>query len=380
MIGFTLTEEQLALQKTARDFADKYMRPYARELDRMPSPHFDWKIIDRFAAHGMLSFFIPKEYGGLGLDAVSCAIVCEELAAACDGMQGVISGSMLVADCLKVGGTEEQKRKYLTLLSDKKGKVGAVGITEPNAGSDMQSISTRAIRDGDSYVITGTKHYITNAGVADIYLILATIDPARKYAALDFFIVPGDSPGLSLGKVEDKFGQRASQNGDVILDNVRVPADNLLGRPGTGFLVAMQAMDLKRPLMAICGVGIARAAYEMALEYSKKRIQFGRPIFHNQAVAFALADMATQIDAARFMTWRACHLIDQGLEFTREASMAKIVASECAAEVSSKAMHLMGAVGYSRDLPIEKYFRDAKALSVIEGGNEIQRSIVAEQL
>jgi alkylation response protein AidB-like acyl-CoA dehydrogenase len=380
MIGFTLTQEQIAMQKIAREFANSQMKPYAQELDRIPSPHFDWKIVERFAAAGFTSFFVPTEYGGGGIDSITMAIMCEELAVACAGISSVLAGNLLATNCLKVGGTEEQKRKHLSLLADRKGMIGALAITEPNAGSDLGGIRTVARRNNDDYLLSGTKCYITNAGIANLYIVLATTEPTKKYAGLDFFIIPSDSPGLTIGKIEDKMGLRASQTGEIILDNVRVPAGNLLGNPGTGFLVAMQALDVSRPTVAVCAIGLARAAYETALEYTKRRIQFGRPIFNNQAVSFALVDMATTIDAARLLTWRACYLIDNGEECTKEASMAKVFSTEAAQWICSKAMHLMGAIGYSRDLLVEKYLRDARALTVIEGPSEIQRHIIAEEL
>jgi alkylation response protein AidB-like acyl-CoA dehydrogenase len=380
MIGFTLTDNQLAAQKTAREFAEKHIKPYARDLDRMPSPHFDWKIVDRFASAGYTSFFLPKEYGGGGVDALTTAIICEEMAAACAGICAVLGATMLASNCLKAGGTEAQKKKYLSLLADKKGKLGAMAITEAAAGSDLGGISTLARREKDDFVIAGTKSFISNAGIADLYIVLATTDPAKKYAGLDFFIVPSDTPGISVGKIEDKLGLRAEPTGTIILDNVRVPRKNLVGKQGTGFLVTMQSLDLSRPMMSVDAIGIARAAYETALEYTRKRFQFGKPLFNNQAVAFALADMAVTIDAARFLTWRACCLLDSGMEFTREASMAKLFSSEAAVEICSKAMHLMGAAGYTRDFPVEKYFRDAKAMTILEGTSEIQRRIIAQEL
>ncbi len=380
MIGFTLTEAQMTAQKAAREFAEKHMKPYARDLDRMPTPHFDWKIVDRFASAGYTSFFIPREYGGGGVDSLTMAIACEEMAVVCAGISSVLGATMLAANCLKAGGTEEQKKKYLSLLAEKKGRLGAMAITEPSAGSDLGGVSTLAVKDKNDYVISGTKTFISNAGIADLYIVLATTDPAKKYAGLDFFIVPADTPGLSAGKIEDKLGLRASPTGTVILEDVRIPAKNLLGKPGTGFLVAMQALDLSRPMMSVDAIGIARAAYEAALEYTRKRTQFGKPLFKNQAVAFALADMATTIDAARLLTWRACCLLDSGMEFTREASMAKLFSSEAAVEICSKAMHLMGAAGYTRDFPVEKYFRDAKAMTILEGTSEIQRRIIAQEL
>jgi alkylation response protein AidB-like acyl-CoA dehydrogenase len=380
MTGFTLNEEQLALQKKAREFADTHMKPYASEIDRAQSPHFDRRLVERFAAAGFTQLCIPEEYGGFGAGSLTVAITCEELAAACAGMSTILAGSMLAINCLRSGGTPEQRSKYLPLLADKKGKLGALAITETGAGSDMGSIATIAKPTEGGYILSGSKYYITNAGIADLYIVLATTEPAKKYAGLDLFIVPAGTPGLSTGRIEDKLGLRASQTGELIFDGVRVPSSALVGRPGTGFLATMQALDLSRPAAAVCSIGIARAAYETALDYTKKRVQFGRPLFRNQAVAFALVDMVVSIDAARLLTWRACHLIDSGEEFTAEASMAKLFASETAERVTSQAMHLVGAAGYSRDLPLEKYYRDAKAMTVLEGASEIQRHIIAGEL
>ena len=380
MIGFTLSKEQLALQVKAREFADKQMRPYAAKIDSLPSPHFDRRVVERFAAAGFTQLVVPVEYGGLGVGSLTMAIMCEELAAACAGMSTILAGSMLAINCLRAGGTPEQKARYLPLLADKKGRLGALAITETGAGSDMGAISLLAKKTKDGFVLSGSKYYISNAGIADLYIVLATTDPSKKYAGLDLFIVPAGTPGLSTGKIEDKLGLRASQTGELIFDDVRVPATDLVGRTGTGFLATMQALDLSRPAAAVCSIGIARAAYEAALGYTKKRVQFGRPLFSKQAVAFSLADMAVSIDAARLLTWRACDLIDNGEGFTREASMAKLFASETAERVTSQAMHLLGAAGYSRDLPLEKYYRDAKAQTVLEGASEIQRHIIAGEL
>lgn len=380
MIDFTLTEEQLALQKMAREFADREMRPYARELDRRQDLSFDWKIVERFAKAGITAMLIPKEYGGGGASKLSMAVMMEELAAACAGMTNVLGGTQLAACCLKSGGTEEQKRKYLPILADPKGKLGCMAITEAGAGSDVGSIATIARPDADGYVLSGTKSYITNAGLAAFYIIVATTDPAKKLAGIDCFIVPDDAPGLSFGKVEDTMGLRASRVGEVILDNVKIPRDNLVGSPGTGFLITVQTFDMTRPCVATMAIGIARAAYETALYYTKQRVQFGRPVFQNQAVSFALADMATAIDAARLLTWRACFLIDSGDEFNKEASMAKLFASETVEWVCLRAMNFLGAYGYSRDAMVEKYLRDAKALTIIEGTSEIQRHAIAAEL
>jgi alkylation response protein AidB-like acyl-CoA dehydrogenase len=380
MIDFTLTEEQLALQKMAREFADREMKPYAQELDRRQDLSFDWKIVERFARAGITGMPVPKEYGGGGASKLDIAVIMEELAAACAGMTSVLGGSQFATCCLNSGGTEEQKRNYLPILADPKGKLGCMAITEAGAGSDVASIATIARPDADGYVLSGTKSYITNAGLAAFYIILATTDPAKKLAGIDCFIVPGDAPGLSFGKVVDKMGLRAAQIGEVILDGVKIPKENLVGSPGTGFLITVQAFDMARSCVASMAVGIARAAYEEALYYTKQRVQFGHPIFHNQAVSFALADMATAIDAARLLTWRACFLVDSGDAFNKEASMAKLFASETAEWVCSRAMHFLGAYGYSRDVMLEKYLRDAKALTIIEGTSEIQRHTLAAEL
>ena len=380
MIDFTLTEEQQALQKMARNFAAVEMKPYAQELDRRQDLCFDWKIVERFTKAGITSLAVPREYGGSGAGSLTMAVVTEELAAACAGMTTMLGGTLLTISCLRSAGTEEQKRTYLPILANPKGKLGCMAITEAGAGSDVAGISTRARPDADGYLLSGTKSFITNAGLAAFYIVVATTDPAKKHAGLDCFIIPGDTPGLSLGKIEDKMGLRASQTGEIILNEVRVPRHDLVGSLGTGFLVTMQTLDMTRPWVASLAIGVASAAYKTALDYTKERVQFGRPLFENQAVSFSLADMATTIDAARFLTWRACFLIDNGEEFTKEASMAKVFATEMAERVCSQAMHLLGASGYSREMLVEKYLRDAKALLVLEGTSEIQRHTIAAEL
>jgi len=380
MIEFTLTEEQLALQRMAREFADSEMKPYAQELDRCQDLSFDWKIVERFAKAGITAMLVPQAYGGRGGKKLTMAVVMEELAAACAGTTIVLGGTQAVACCLNSGGTEEQKKKYLPILADPKGKLGCMAVTEVGAGSDVGSISTIARQDADGYVLSGTKSYITNAGLAAFYIIVATTDPAKRLAGIECFIVPGDAPGLSFGKVVDTMGLRASRIGEVILDDVKIPRDNLVGCPGAGFLITVQTFDVTRSCVATVAVGIARAAYETALYYTKQRVQFGRPIFKNQAVSFALADMATAIDAARLLTWRACSLIDSGGEFNKEVSMAKLFASETAEWVCSRAVGFLGAYGYSRDAMVEKYLRDAKALTIVEGTSEIQHYTIAAEL
>lgn len=380
MIDFTLTEEQQALQRMARNFAATEMKPYAQEIDRRQDICFDWKIVERFAKAGITALAVPKEYGGGGASSVTMAIVLEELAAACAGMTTMLAGTVLAISCLTSAGTEEQKRKYLPILADAKGKLGSMAITEAGTGSRIASICTRARPDADGYLLSGRKSFITNAGLAAFYIIVATTDPTKKHAGLDCFIVPGDAPGLSLGKIEDKIGLRASQTGEIILNEVKVPHYNLIGSPGTGFLITAQTLDMTRPWVAILAIGVARAAFETALDYAKGQERFGRSIFENQVVSFALADMTTMIDAARLLAWRACFLIDSGMDFTKEASMAEVSATEMAENVSSRAMYLLGPCGFSRETMAEKYFRDSKALTILECKSEVQRRIITTQL
>ena len=266
------------------------------------------------------------------------------------------------------------------MLSNKFGKLGAFAATETGAGSDMTSVSAVAYENGDSYLISGSKQYITNAGLAEINIVLASSDPSRKRAGLDLFIVPSDIPGISPGRIEDKMGLRAAQVGEIVMDRVRVPKENLIGGHNTGLLLSMQTLDLTRPALGVSATGIARAAFETALEYTRERIQFGKPIFKKQAISFALADMATTIDAARFLNWRACDLIDHDKEFTKEASMAKLFATESAERICSQALHLTGAKGFTHCMLIEKYLRDIQGMVVIEGTSETQRYFIAAEL
>jgi alkylation response protein AidB-like acyl-CoA dehydrogenase len=241
-------------------------------------------------------------------------------------------------------------------------------------------MKTTAVRKGDHYVLNGRKHYITNAGLADFYVVFATTDPKKRHAGINAFIVDGDSKGLSIGRIEDKMGLRASRNAELILDDVVVPRENLLGGEGTGFLVLMQTLDTSRPCLGAISVGLARSAYEAALSHARERKQYGRPLIENQGVSFMLADTATEIDASRLLTWKAAWLLDQGMDSTKASSMSKVHATETAERACGRAMELFGAIGYSKDLPLEKYLRDAKAMSIYEGANLVQRIIISSAL
>jgi acyl-CoA dehydrogenase len=280
-----------------------------------------------------------------------------------------------------ISGTEAQQAKYLPRFCDpSKVTLGAFAITEPMAGSDAGGITTLAKRNGDKYILNGTKTFITNAGVADLYVVFVTMDPSAGTDAITAFVVEKGWPGLSFGAKEKKLGIRCSQTANVILENVEVPVENRLGEEGEGFGIAMRTFDITRTHIAAGGVGIARAAYEYALQYAQERKQFNRPIARFQAVAFMLADMATQIDAARFLVWHAAWRYDQGKKFTKEASMAKAFAGDIAAKVTTDAVQILGGYGYIREYPVEKWMRDAKIMQIYEGTAQIQRLIIARQI
>ena len=380
MIGFDLSEEQLRYQKFARTFAEKEMKPYAAELDRRQGTVFDWGIVRRFAKANLLGLDVPKEYGGLGVDHLTSAVVSEELAAACLGMSGPAGGTWLATCCLTLVGNEDQKKRYLPLVCGENATLAGLAVTEPEAGSDMAGIRTQATRKGDHYIINGTKAFITNAGLASFYIVFVTTDPRKRDGGLNAFIVDGDARGLRLGAIEETMGLRASQTGELIFDNVEVPVENLLGVENTGFLIAIQTLDIARPCMGASAVGVARSAFEVALSYARERKQYGRPIIENQGISFMLADMATEIEAARLLTWKASWLIDQGMDSTMASSMCKIFATEMAERVCSRAIQILGGSGYTRKWPLEKYLRDVKALQIYEGTNQIQRIIITSML
>src|SRR5659263_120490 len=308
MIGFNLTEEQSVFKQAAREFAENQMKPYAAELDRREQTFFDPGIVQRFADARLLGLPIPAEYGGAGVDYLTAAIVSEELGAGCAGMTVVAGTTWLAVISIMLVGSEEQKERYLPRICEPAGKLAALASTEAEAGSDISAMETLAVRTGDSYVLNGRKHYITNAGLADFYVVFATTNPSKRHAGINAFIVDGDSSGLSVGRTEDKMGLRASRNAELVLEDVEVPAGNLLGEEGTGFLVLMQTLDTSRPCLGAISVGLARAAYEAALSYARQRRQYGRLLIENQGVSFMLADMATAIDAARLLTLSLIHI------------------------------------------------------------------------
>jgi len=378
MIDFTLTDEQKAMQELAHTFAEEEIRPVAAELDEREE--FPWELVRKAGELGLTTFAFPEEVGGLGItDELTNCIITEELAWGCAGVATVLGGTHLASIPLLLAATDEQKQTFLKPVVERNG-LCAMALTEQGAGSDVAAMATTARREGDEYVLNGSKRFITNGGIADLYVMFATVDRSLGHRGVTAFIVPGNTPGLSGGKKEKKLGIRCSHTGEVILDNVRIPVANRLGEEGSGFKLAMTMLDRSRPMVAAIALGIARAAYEYALAYAKERVQFDKPIATNQAIQFMLADMATKVQAARLMTWWSARVTETGRPYLYESSMAKNFASDVAMEVATDAVQIFGGYGYIREYPVEKLFRDAKITQIYEGTNQIQKIVVASQL
>lgn len=383
MIDFDLTDEQKEFQKLARDFARNEIRPVAHlydETEEMP-----WDVIKKAAKLGLTSYRYPAEYGGLGLnDPVTSLIITEELYWGCAGIATAINGTGLAATGIMLTGTEEQKKKYIPMFCDPDNpRLGAMGLTEPSAGSDVSAMSTTAVRAGDEYVLNGTKQFITNGGIADVHVIFAQTNEEKGWDGMAAFVVDKGTPGLEMGKKEVKMGVRASHTAQVILEDCRIPLGNRLGgEPGSPTAIsglgALKMLEATRPSVGAAALGIARAAYEYSLEYAKERQQFGKPIIKNQAIAFKLADMATDIEASRLLIWKAAWMVKNKKPFSRgEGSMAKLVAGDTAVKTTLEAIQILGGYGYSREYPVEKWLRDAKIYQIWEGTAEIQRLVIS---
>ncbi len=377
-MDFSPTEDQKMLRTSIRDFAEKELEPIAAEIDE--SCRFPAESVAKAAAIGLTGIGYPEEYGGSGGGATEQAIAFEEVARVCAATCVILMvTNELAAYPVYVHGTEEQKRKYLVPML--KGKsVGAFGLTETGAGSDVAAMSTTATRDGDAYVLNGSKIFISNGAEADTLVIFATVDKSAGHRGITAFIVEKGTPGFSVGKHESKLGIRASSTVELVFEDCRIPADNRLGEEGKGFRVALETIDTSRIGIASQAVGIAQAAFERSLSYAKGREQFGQPIAQFQAIQWILADMATQIDAARLLTLRAADLKDSRQSYVKEASMAKLFAAETAMAVTTKAIQVHGGYGYTKEYPVERYFRDAKITEIYEGTSEMQRMTIAKQL
>ncbi|WP_371367853.1 Acyl-CoA dehydrogenase [Sporomusa rhizae] len=370
-----LNEEQLAIQKLVREFAEKEIAPKAAHYDH--TEEFPWDNIRQLADMGLMGVPIDEKYEGTGLDAMSYMITIEEISKACAATGAIVAIHTSAGSVpLELFGTEEQKEKYLPDLASGR-KIGAFALTEPNAGSDAAKVSTTAILDGNEYILNGAKCFISNGGAADTYLVFATVDKSKGLKGITGFIVEKGTPGFSIGKKEEKMGIRASATAELIFNNCRIPKENLLGKEGEGFKIAMITLDGARIGIGAQAVGIAQGAYQEALRYSKVREQFGKPIAANQAIAFKLADMAIQIEAARQLVYHAAGLKDAGQSYGKEAAMAKTFASDMAVKVALEAVQIMGGYGYSREYPVERMLRDSKITQIYEGTNEIQRIVIA---
>ncbi|MGB6340082.1 MAG: acyl-CoA dehydrogenase family protein [Candidatus Aminicenantaceae bacterium] len=377
MIDFSLTEEQKALQEMAREFALKEMRPNAAKYDK--GDEFSEDVMQKAFEVGFLNCTIPTEYGGGGLSDIDTVIISEELAAGCAGMYTTMMVNALAYTPIILFGTDEQKKKYLTPQT-KKMSFASFCLTEREAGSDAGALKTKAIKVGDEYIINGSKCFISNGGIASLYVVFALTDPSKGARGMSAFIVPRETPGITIGKEEDKMGHRASNTVELHFEDVKVPAENLLAKEGMGFIIAMNTLDRTRAPVGAAGVGVARTALEYAIEYAKTRRQFGKPIALFQNNAFKIAQMAMEINAARHLIWHAAWLLDEGKPCGKESAMAKTFGSDVAMRVTNEALQILGGYGYMRDYPMEKLMRDAKLLQIYEGTNEIQRLVISREV
>ncbi len=376
-MNFQLSEEHQQLREMVRDFALNEVAPSAAERDETET--FDREIFDKMAELGLTGIPWPEEYGGAGFDYLAYCIAVEELSRVCASTGVTLSAHTSLAGWpVYKFGSEEQKQKYLRPMAEGK-KIGAYGLTEPGSGSDAGGMRTYAVKDGDDYVLNGSKIFITNGGIADIYVVFAVTDAESKNSTTAF-IVEADYPGFSVGKKEKKLGIRSSPTTEIIFENCRVPAENILGELGQGFKVAMQTLDGGRNGIAAQAVGIAQGALDASIDYAKEREQFGKPIVANQGVAFKLADMATQIEASRLLTYQAAWLESNNLPYGKASAMAKLMAGDTAMSVTVEAVQVFGGYGYTKDYPVERYMRDAKITQIYEGTQEIQRLVISRML
>ncbi|MCG7315773.1 MULTISPECIES: acyl-CoA dehydrogenase [Brevibacillus] len=377
-MDFRLNEEQEMLRKMIREFAEDQVAPTAAERDE--EERFDRSIFEQMAQLGLTGIPWDEKYGGAGADYLSYVLAVEELSRVDASIGVTLSAHVSLASWpIYKFGTEEQKQTFLRPLAEGK-KMGAYCLTEAGSGSDSAGMRTTAVRDGDHYVLNGNKIFITNAGEAEIYIVFAVTNPELKHKGVTAFILEKDMPGFSMGKKEKKLGIRSSLTLEVIMEDVRVPVANRLGEEGQGFKIAMMTLDGGRNGIAAQALGIAQGAFEHAVSYAKERIQFGKPIAALQAIQFKLADMATQIEAARLLTYQAAWLEDKGLPYGKASAMSKVFAGDIAMQVTTEAVQVFGGYGYTREYPVERFMRDAKITQIYEGTNEIQRVVISNLL
>ena len=378
LIPLALTEEQKIIRETAKRFAEKELFPIAIEMDE--KHQFPRQVFAKMGEVGFAGLLLPVEYGGAGLNYVSSALALQELNKGSLGLSTCLvshTGQQLV---INEFGTEEQKRKFIPPLARGE-KLGAFAMTEPDAGSDAASLRTTAVLDGDHYILNGSKCFITNAGEAEWYLVIARSSPeAKGYKGLSAFLVPSDAPGFSVGKLENKMGARSSPTGSLTFEDISIPKENLLGKEGQGLKISLTLVDFAKMAAVAASVGLARAAFETATSYAKQRTQFGKPIFEYQAIQFTLVDMAIQIEAAESMLYNVCNLLDMGHKSPSMIAALKVFATDMAMKVTTNAVQVMGGYGYMKEYRVEGYMRDAKIMQIYDGTNEINRLIIARDL
>jgi alkylation response protein AidB-like acyl-CoA dehydrogenase len=381
VLDYGLTDEQSAIRDLAREIAEKEIRPVAAEYDR--TGEFPWPIVRTMAEADLFRTFVPEEYGGLanGTPTMNLVLVAEELSRACGGIALSLAGTALGAMPILLGASDEQKRRFLPDIAAGK-RLAAFALTEPEAGSDAGGIRTTARRDGDAYVVNGTKQWITNGGEAEVYTVIALTNPAKGPRGASALIVEKGTPGFGFGKKEDKMGIRASATRELVFEDCRVPAANLIGREGTGFITAMRTFDASRPGVGAQALGIAQGALDLAVAYACTRRQFGSPVSAFQGLRFSLADMAMKVEAARALIYATARYIDTQPKQrpTMYSAMSKCFAADVAVQVTIDAVQVFGGYGYMRDYPIEKYMRDAKITQIYEGTNQIQRDEISKIL
>jgi alkylation response protein AidB-like acyl-CoA dehydrogenase len=377
-MDYLFSEDQLMIKDLVRQIAEDKVVPVRAELDE--KEEFPWEIMKVLAQSDLFGLFVPEEYGGLGKGCLELCIAVEELSRACLGVSTTYAANALGTYPILLFGSDDQKKKYLPEIAAGK-RLVAFALTEANAGSDAGGIQTVAKRDGDGYVLNGTKQWITNGGEAEIYTVIAITDRSKGARGASAFIIEKGTKGFNFGKKEKKMGIRASATRELIFEDCRVSKDNLLGREGMGFIVAMKTLDNSRTGVGSQGVGVAQGAFEEAVKFARQRVQFGHPVISFQAVQHMLADMATEIEAARALVYSAARHIDSGArDVTKESAMAKLFATDVAMRVTTNALQVMGGSGYMREYPLEKMMRDAKILQIYEGTNQIQRNVIGQAL
>lgn len=377
-MNFDQNENQIMIAQMVRDFAEKEIRPYLMDWDE--SQEFPVHVFKKLGELGLMGVFIPEEYGGSGFGYLEYVTVVSEIAKVCGSIGlSVAAHNSLCTGHIYYHGSEEQKKKYLPKLATAEW-IGAWGLTETGTGSDAGGMNTVAVKDGDSWVLNGSKNFITHGKSGDVAVIIARTGEKGDSHGMSAFIVEKGTPGFSAGKKENKLGMRASETAELIFDNCRIPADNLIGKEGDGFIQSMKILDGGRISIGSLALGIAKGAYEAAVKYAKEREQFGKPIAQFQAIGFKLADMATKIEAAELLLNQAAFLKNEGKKLTRESAMAKLYASEIACEVANEAVQIFGGYGYTKDFPVEKFYRDAKLCTIGEGTSEIQKLVISREI